>query len=240
MAADHPEDSRDGAVLVDHEIQSLVESKELITDFKERQLKGASYDMRLGTEFATSDEHGVLTPENPCFKLEPGQFILLTSHEWLALPTDLAGHAGLIGGWAQQGLISLFSPQIDPGFKGKLIVPLFNGGNETIPLRVGDSMFTVEFVRTASHASVSWVEVHGPLERIPSGAVGPQRRSTFGTLEEAVVELKADLRSLRSSFEGFNAGTNQRISISARWAAWAAVFTSVVAIAVAAASLLLE
>src|SRR4051794_39785560 len=94
-----------GAVLIDEDIKRLSTESSLISPFDEHLLRGASYDLRLGKEFSTAGQHRELGNGTLSCKLEPGQFILLTSLERLKLPRDVVGHAGLISKWAQSGLI---------------------------------------------------------------------------------------------------------------------------------------
>lgn len=223
-----------GGVLVDHEIEKLVKTKELIRRFDRKLLKGASYDLRLGQEFSTGGEAGMLSKSEPSCKLEPGQFILLTSHELLNLPKDVVGHAGLMSRWAQAGLISLFSPQIDPGFVGLIVVPLFNGGNAPISLRAGEPMFTVEFSRTAHEASFGWAEKRGgPLERIDSHVSMQMGRPDFSAIGKDIIDLRKEVGSLESRFEGFSGGVSLRALLSSTAAVWLTLIVALLALGVA-------
>jgi deoxycytidine triphosphate deaminase len=220
-----------GSVLVDHEIDELVRTQNLIGHFERHLLKGASYDLRLGREFSTSGEHGMLSDSDPSCKLEPGQFILLTSHEKLNLPKNLVGHAGLMSKWAQAGLISLFSPQIDPGFEGLIVVPLFNGGNAPIFLRAGEPMFTVEFVRASRDASFGWAEKRGaPLQRIEMRVDMQMGRPNFSAIGKDIVDLRREVSNLESRFEGFAEGTSQHALLSSTRAVWISLAVATIAL----------
>lgn len=220
-----------GSVLIDDEIYEFVKARNLIERFERRLLKGASYDLRLGPEFSTGGAHKMLSETDPSCKLEPGQFILLTSYEKLDLPKNLVGRAGLMSKWAQAGLISLFSPQIDPGFKGLIVVPLFNGGNAPISLRVGEPMFTVEFIRTSRSASFSWVEKRGgPLERIETRVDIQMGRPDFSALAKDIVELRKEASNLESRFEGFAEGTSQHALLSSTRAVWFSLVVAIIAL----------
>jgi dCTP deaminase len=222
-----------GGVLVDKEIEALVRTQGLISHFEKKLLKGASYDLRLGREFSTGGEHGMLSEDDPSCKLEPGQFILLTSHERLNLPIDIVGRAGLMSMWTQRGLISLFSPQIDPGFKGLIVVPLFNGGNAPISLRVGEPMFTVEFIRTSGDASFGWAEKRGgPLDRIDSHMVMQMGRPDFSAIGKDLVELRKEVSNLESRFEGFSSGVSQSALFSSTRAVWITLLIAILALVV--------
>jgi dCTP deaminase len=219
-----------GAVLTDVEIRRLVEEAELISEFVEGSLSGASYDLRLGHECFTRGEHRMLSVDSPSHRLGPGQFILLTSLECLRLPDDVVGRAGLISRWAQRGLISLFSPQIDPGFQGRIVVPLFNAGDGPVTLKLGETMFTVEFARTTGCASVSWVKTHAPLMSIPAGVEVHMARPDLDDITRRLDELAETVTALQATLSGYQIGTGERKMASGTTAQWIAVVIAVVAL----------
>jgi len=222
-----------GAVLINEDIKKLATEHDLISPFDGNLLKGASYDLRLGREFSTAGHHEELGNGTLSCKLEPGQFILLTSHECLKLPKNVVGHAGLISKWAQSGLISLFSPQIDPGFEGLIIVPLFNGGNAPISLRQGEPMFTVEFVSTTSYVATGWAESNSPLRGIPSAVDVQLGRPNFSAISEEIHDLQRSVAALEARFSGFTAGTNQRYVVSSTKAIWITLLVAALTLVVA-------
>ena len=226
----------EGAVLSGSEIEVLAHEADLLDKFDPESLKGASYDLHLGTEYATDGRRKSLAPGEDLI-LEPGQFVLLKTTERLSLPTDLIGHAGLASHWAQQGLISLFSPQIDPGFVGYLVIPLFNGGNAPVTLACGDSMFTVEFVWMAQPAARSWADDNKPLERISDRVRISMARQDFTELEEGLRKAQSDIDTLRATYEGFSTGSGMRIAVSSLRGVWIGVFVALFALGIAAASL---
>lgn len=226
-----------GAVLSDTEIEQLIRSHALVSEFVAESLRSASYDLHLGAEYSTGGRRHNLE-DGADIVLEPGQFILLTTRERLVMPNDLVGHAGLRSHWAQRGLISLFSPQIDPGFEGCLVVPLFNGGNASVTLVCGEVMFTVEFVRTSKPAAKGWSVDNRPLDRISDSVQIDMARPDFSELKEDFQRANEKITELRATYEGFSAGTSHRLTISSVRGVWLGVLVAVVALAVAAASLL--
>jgi deoxycytidine triphosphate deaminase len=219
-----------GAVLTDNEIRRLVDHQAMIEPFEEGSLQGASYDLRMGPKCSTGGLPKTLTPMDPGHQLQPGGFILLLSMEYLKVPIDVVGHTGLISRWAQKGLVSLFSPQIDPGFEGHIIVPLFNAGNDPVTLQYGETMFTVEFVRTTGPASVSWADSHSPIRTIPPRSGLTLARPDLTDVQERVRELGMQLQKLEASMEGFKAGFGQRQTVQGKNAAWWAVGLAVLAL----------
>ncbi|MDP3279603.1 MAG: hypothetical protein U1D41_09245 [Nitrosomonas sp.] len=154
------------SILSDSQIRALVKKSILIEEFNENHLQPASYDMCVGEEFVYHGKLSSFSSTIDRLHLEPGDFALLSTHEILNMPETLVGHNGLMSPWAKMGLISLFSPQIDPGFEGKLIVPVVNLGNEPISIVYHKPMFTVEFEEMNEAASVKWINIPGNKRQI--------------------------------------------------------------------------
>lgn len=193
------------SVLSDHEIRRLVAATELIDPFDEYALQGASYDMAIGELIVVGGVPRTMTRSGGGHNLEPGDFIVLTTHERLKMPADLIGHNGIMSTWARSGLVSLFSPQIDPGFVGVLEVPIFNSGDAAVRLLPGDHIFTIEFVKMSKPASFLWVDRWGPKsppsQPLPPKAVRSNLRD-IADLRSALEEAKAQQRETEQKVVG--------------------------------------
>jgi dCTP deaminase len=107
---------------------------------------GASYDMRLGEEV-------LVTPEKEPRKLEkgqvlninPGQFAVLTTKEYLKMPKSLLGLITVRFTFKSKGLVNISGFHVDPGFNGHLVFSVYNTGPATVSLREGDRVFSIFF-----------------------------------------------------------------------------------------------
>lgn len=144
------------AVFSDKDIRKLLEDDMLtITDFSEECLQPASYDLRLGKYVYVSHEEKppFTLSEGKFLTLEPGAFALVTTYEMIEMPRNLRGRVGLRAKYSLTGLINLSGPQIDPGFKGRLVLGLVNLGPRARKIRYLDRVFTLEIVKLSSTAS---------------------------------------------------------------------------------------
>lgn len=179
------------SVLVDVEIRELSRLRGLIEPLDESSLQGASYDMRLGKQFVRHGAVGTLTNDAPTLVIPPGEFLLLTTMEFLRLPVNLVGHNGIMSNWAKRGLVSLFSPQIDPGFHGVLVVPVFNAGDVAIPIQLGEKIFTVEFVRTRKSASYGWSDRNGEQRGISNIYIPMATRPNMSDISQMMAKVES-------------------------------------------------
>lgn len=124
---------------------------------REQQIGSGSIDLRLGTEFLEADRQnqtvirppragsriGVASHERKYvplgseFVLHPGQFVLGSTLEFLAIPADLVGQVLSRSSWGRLGLLVATAVVIQPGFKGVLTLELVNTGTVPIQLRAG-------------------------------------------------------------------------------------------------------
>lgn len=143
-------------MLSDAKIEELAKEKKLITPFYKDALQSASHDLRLSNKILVGPipiegKKGVTIDlrkvKNRTYKIKPGQFVSAMSEETLTLPKDICGKFGVRSKYTRKGLMVFGGPQLDPGWRGKLIVSLFNVGPEPLPLKLGERFFTVEFHR---------------------------------------------------------------------------------------------
>lgn len=209
------------SVLSDGEIRDLVARSAsggtpLIDPFDPHAVEGASYDMSLGSLMVVGGKPRHVAEGRESHTLEPGDFVVLTTRERLQLPVNIVGHNGIMSPWARAGLVSLFSPQIDPGFVGVLEVPVFNAGDDSIVLIPGHRIFTVEFVHMSKAASFSWVERHGPKnppsEPLPPSTVRANLRD-IAELRDRQAKVVSLLKNLKLEVAADRANSDKRLTV---------------------------
>jgi deoxycytidine triphosphate deaminase len=78
-------------------------------------------------------------------ELPPRKVSVISTIETLRLPGDLAAKVGITFSIARRGLISLFGPQVDPGYYGPFYAVVYNVSDSPIQLSKGDLMLKTEF-----------------------------------------------------------------------------------------------
>jgi dCTP deaminase len=124
---------------------------------RDTQVGPASIDLRLGTQFRIlrrteeagfdPGEHAQATLERgqqqvtvafgrPLW-LHPGQFVLGSTLEFLALPSNLGAYVVGRSSWGRVGLLVATAIMVQPGFAGNLTLELVNHGEGPIALYAG-------------------------------------------------------------------------------------------------------
>ena len=142
-------------VLSGRQIKEFVGQRKLqVEPFNPEQVQPASLDLRIGNKVLASPvgpeklgKVGILSKDKPNFAIASGQMVGVMSHERLELPLDLCGRFGIRSSLARLGLNAFGGIQLDPGFRGRLIMNLLNVGPEPIVITLNDVLFTVAFER---------------------------------------------------------------------------------------------
>ena len=210
------------AVLAGKQIIKLVNERKLkIWPFKKNLIQPASYDLRLGKRILA----GPLGPEKlgevvdfsekrPSYDIKSGQMVGIISYEKLEFPLDICGRFGVRSSYARLGIDAFGGLQLDPGFKGKLIMNLLNVGPEPITISMKEPVFTVEFERLEEPADVPY---SGPYQdqndfpdeqynfilhaRTTSLAEIPTLRMEIAHLSNVIEELEESLPDPDIGFE---------------------------------------
>lgn len=120
--------------------------------FDESRLKAASYNLKMGAEVYVSPVSDNDPPsvrklaENDAFRIPPGQFAFLLTHEAVHVPTNAFALVALRARELQfRGLINVSGFHIDPGYNGRLVLAVYNAGPGEVHLREGSTLFEVFF-----------------------------------------------------------------------------------------------
>lgn len=115
------------------------------SDFKEGNIKNASYELLLGDEIYSNNDSTktILSDSNPQFELKPGQFALLITKEKISIPPKYIGFISLKFGFKKKGLVNISGFHVDPGFTGRLKFSVYNAGSKSIILQKDKPYFVL-------------------------------------------------------------------------------------------------
>lgn len=136
-------------ILSDNAMLEMLEKGSLkISPYEKSQIQPASFDVRLGDTFSIVEDSasGVITLDNEIkyktmktdtYVLLPGQFVLATTMEYIALPDNLTAFVEGRSSLGRMGLFIQNAGWVDPGFEGEITLELFNANRCAIELRSG-------------------------------------------------------------------------------------------------------
>jgi len=185
--------------LVDGEIKKAVNNGEIgISDFSEQCLQPASYDLRVGEEGFTLSLGRVISIQNEgVLEIQPGDFALVLTHEYLRLPANTVGRLGLRSVYARMGLLATVGPQVDPGFEGKVVIGIVNFSSQTIKLRYLTPFCTLELQRLPYSASAPYAGPYQGQEHLTDEIISRIPKEPFPLAVMLIRQLVAISPSLR-------------------------------------------
>lgn len=155
------------ALLNSADIADYVFTTSMVWPFYPDQLKSAAYEMQLGDEFLYWDDkgteiHSIIDNDATTITLKKNSITYVTLKESFLLPDYIALRFNLTINHVHKGLLLGTGPLVNPGFQGKLMVPIHNLTPNAYPLRPGDPLISVEFTKLSP--TTEWaVEKEGLL-----------------------------------------------------------------------------
>lgn len=143
------------ALLNSADIHSYVNATGMMHPFEEKQLKSASYTARIAGECRCWDEENenfetvFLENENDNLVLRPNSIAFVGIEPTFRLPDYMALRFNLKISNVYRGLLLGTGPLIDPGFEGKISIPLHNLTNNEYVFSYGESLIWIEFTKTS-------------------------------------------------------------------------------------------
>jgi len=147
-------------ILSDRTIRELLaEGKLKVEPFAEELIQCSSLDLRLGYEIARYRVRDYIDVKEPTwgieketlneegFFIQPREFVLATTLEYIELPPDLTA---FVEGRSSLGRLGLFIENagwVDAGFKGQLTLELFNANSYPIKLYPGMRICQLVFAK---------------------------------------------------------------------------------------------
>jgi len=148
-------------VLADRDIRTAVHEEHpanhqlVIKPWREENLQPSGYDLTLSDEFLLWKYPCIITPNGADIEslmervtqhwltLNPGDFVLGCSREYIEMPIDLCGEVHMRSSMWRLGIGG--SGYIDPGFKGQITLEIKNHSQNTIMISSGERIAQIVF-----------------------------------------------------------------------------------------------
>lgn len=156
------------ALLNSADIQAYQEACGLVQGetFSLDRLKAASYEIScLGDVYLwdeNNDRQQRRIEDGKPFKIKKNSIIYVCPDARFTLPDFIAMRFNLTINLVHRGLLLGTGPLVDPGFGGRLLIPLHNLTSQDIPIDANDGLIWVEFTKLSPLTDASSMEsVHG-------------------------------------------------------------------------------
>ncbi|MBM4397441.1 MAG: dCTP deaminase [Deltaproteobacteria bacterium] len=153
-------------ILTDRQLREAIKlGKIKVEPFEDAQVQPATYDLRVGNRGATTSARKLIDVSKVGYlTLEPGDTAVVSTLEILELDRQHVGRFGLRSKYSRKGLIATTGTQIDPGFRGRLIIGLTNVTPSRIVLPHKDDFVSLEVHRLEEPAESAESAYDGPYQ----------------------------------------------------------------------------
>lgn len=154
------------ALLNSADIKAYVKQTGMIYPFDEEELQSASYKVKIAgkvvywkyNDKSKNRKKGIEKFENELnegdyFDLQPNSIAFVTLEPEFHIPKYLALRFNLKIKHIYKGLLLGTGPLVDPGFEGRLSIPLHNLTNNTYRFKYGDTLITMEFTKLSPNST---------------------------------------------------------------------------------------
>jgi dCTP deaminase len=194
-------------VLSGRQIREMAKSGKLqIEPFDDTLVQPATYDLRLGPKILASplnaDKLGMVIDLNRdhSYDIQSGQMVGVLSLEKLCFPLDISGRFGIRSSIARKGINAFGGLQLDPGFRGRLVMNLLNVGPEPVKITFCEPIFSVEFARLEEEAEVSYSGPYQDQDDFPADQYNYILSARTTSLAE-IPAFRKDIRRLNALIE---------------------------------------
>ena len=131
------------ALLNSADIHDYIKTTGMVDPYDPTLMKSSSYEAKIGSNayrWGESNERETIPLDESLFvKLEPNSLIFFETKETFRLPSYMAIRFNLRITNVHRGLLLGTGPLVDPGFEGKLLIPIHNLTNNTYEFYGGDN-----------------------------------------------------------------------------------------------------
>lgn len=192
-------------LLADNQIQALIDDEEsglTIEPFEQERLQGASYDLRVGKRLLISgeDRESDLS-EVGAVALPPGDFAVTVSNEYFKIPQDMVLNIGPKTYLTKKGIILQAGMQIDPGFKGCLILGLYNSSPRKYIIEYLGDLCSVQFFKLQKRAGKSFMDLP---DHIKCEFPREMKDYLYSLETKSLTSLGEDVRALTKNIGGMS------------------------------------
>ena len=194
-------------VITGDALKRAVEDQSFIKGGSLSCAEGLKYDFRLGTRILKAsfglpvDMSSMSEAERGQVAVDPGEVLFVLTEERVELPTTIMAQLSPKRKLSHEGILVLGGLCIDPLYRGKLLVGLYNFSSTRFPLRPGKKLIAAVFYELTGEEISEFEPVETNIEDFPDELVRliqNYRPVVLQTLQESLAETQRQLTTLRN------------------------------------------
>lgn len=188
-------------------LKRAVESQSFIKGGNLSCAEGLKYDFRLGTRILKAslsqpvDMNSLPEVERGAMAVDPGEVLFVLTEERVELPSNMMAQLSPKRKLSHEGILVLGGLCINPLYRGKLLVGLYNFSSTRFPLRPGKKLIAAVFYELIEEEIGQFEPIETSIEDFPDELVRliqNYRPVVLQTLQESLSETQRQLTALRN------------------------------------------
>jgi deoxycytidine triphosphate deaminase len=169
--------------------------------------EGVKYDFRLSARILKASFHGPIDAtelsamEQAKLAIEPGEMVFVLSEERLDLPNNIIAELSPKRKMSHAGLLAIGGFCIDPLYRGRLLIGLYNFSSTSFLLIPGKKVVAATFYELGELERNQFVTPEAALEDFPEELIQIMQKyspASIGSIHELLEKLRAELDSLKT------------------------------------------
>jgi dCTP deaminase len=194
-------------VITGDALKRAVEDQSFIKSGDLSCAEGLKYDFRLGSRILKAsfgqpiDMNSLPEVERGQIAVEPGEVLFVLSEERIELPSNMMAQLSPKRKLSHEGILVLGGLCIDPLYRGRLLVGLYNFSSTRFPLRPGKKLIAAVFYELIGDEIGEFEQVETNIEDFPDELIRliqNYRPVVLQTLQESLAETQRQLAALRN------------------------------------------
>jgi deoxycytidine triphosphate deaminase len=200
------------------ELREQIEQGKFVFGGDPNCVEGVKYSFRMGTRMLKArysspiDANKLSETEKPALNVDPGEVVFVLSEERLSLPADMVALLSPERKLSHAGILTLGGFTLDPGYRGRLLLGLFNFSSTPFPLIPGKKVIAATFYRLEGREASEFSRPVEPLEDFPDELVEVMQKyhpvafqsvtETIKTNQTELALIREEMRAQGSGFQG--------------------------------------
>ncbi|GAA3110088.1 dUTP pyrophosphatase [Rhizobium viscosum] len=135
--------------------------------------------------------------EGEHFVIPPGQFCFLLTQEVLTIPHDAMALINVKSGIKLSGLVNVSGFHVDPGYRGKLVISVFNAGPKPVVLSEGEPCFLIWLATLDGEVDIKYSKGY----ELGYMHITPKLVQSIPSINTSIHTISDELKELRSRVE---------------------------------------
>lgn len=200
-------------IVTETRIKEFIENNSIIKNGRAENAEGVKYDFRISSRILKAKYHQPIDVNNlpeqekANIFIEPGEVVFVLTEETIELPINMKAILMPKRKMSHEGILTLGGLSIDPLYKGKLLIGLYNFSSSSFPLMPGKKLIAVQFYELSDEEQDNFSKPETEIKDFPDDLVRLMSKYnpvSIASLIEKTKDIELKFDQIRKEFRDNN------------------------------------